>query len=214
MILDTFIQDSKLSKTNFIKKTVVSSLFSPTVLLAVLHILHVIYLSYTVILGKNNHCESCNILLNSGAQISLIHTSSKVGGQEELEMKVYRAAIRSIENNAIFIIQACRIPKISGDNQVEIKGMVEHFGLCDNLTHHGNGPLDLLMGIDHACMHTSTMSWKLNFQAFPTWMACVWKQIKQLYGDKFLRVGISKPVEISDFWSMESMGVPSGRMFL
>lgn len=165
-----------------------------------------------IILGKNNHRESCNILLDSGAQISLIRTDlaekfklkgkgikitmTKVGEEEELETKIYQVAIRSLENNAILTIQVCGIAQISDDiNQVETKGMVERFGLRDNLIHRGNGPLDLLIGVDHARMHTGEVRQVGNLITRHSplgWLVFGNKSNSHIGTNKVLRVIISK----------------------
>ncbi|CAB3991185.1 PREDICTED: uncharacterized protein LOC107334806 [Paramuricea clavata] len=82
--------------------------------------------------GKNNRHKQGNILLDSGAQISLICTSTaknldlkgkdvsitirKVGGEEEmLATKVYQVPITSLESGAKFTVKAVGIPHISDD---------------------------------------------------------------------------------------------------
>ena len=143
---------------------------------------------------------------------------TKVGGQEEeLETKIYQATIRSLENNTIFTIQACGIPQISDDiNQVETKGMVKRFGLRDDLIHRGSGPLDLLIGVDHARMHTGEVRQVGNLIARHSplgWLVFGNKSNSHIGTNKILLVGISKPVEMSKFESTESMGVQAEECF-
>ena len=67
-----------------------------------------------------------NILLDSGAQISLIpietaenlrlHNNNKVGDEdEERTTKVYKVQVTSLENRETFSVKAIGIPSISDD---------------------------------------------------------------------------------------------------
>ena len=82
--------------------------------------------------GENNLYKRGNILLDSGAQLSLIRqntaeslglkgenvsiTLTKVGGEEEdISTKVYRVQVSAPENNERFVVKAIGIPNISDD---------------------------------------------------------------------------------------------------
>lgn len=180
------------------------------------------------ILGRNDSHEESNILLDSGAQISLIRldlanrlnlngkdvriTITKVGGEEEeMTTKIYQVSIKSLENNARYTVKAVGIPHISDEiTEIQINEIAKCFGLEKGLMRRGKGPIDLLIGIDHAVMHTgetrqignlvarhSPLGW-LVFGATPSN-----KQEKV----KVLFVRSSTPVDMSEFWSTESMGV-------
>ena len=81
------------------------------------------------IIGSGCLLQRANVLLDSGAQISLIRSSvaedlklkgkdivitiTKVGGQEEeLIKKSYQVRIRSLKDRSAHVIQAVRIPSI------------------------------------------------------------------------------------------------------
>ncbi|CAB4032034.1 E3 ubiquitin- ligase UBR7, partial [Paramuricea clavata] len=122
--------------------------------------------------GKNNRHKQGNILLDSGAQISLICTSTaknldlkgkdvsitirKVGGEEEvLATKVYQVPITSLESGAKFTVKAVGIPHISDDiSNINIDEMVKGIGIPEVKIYRECGPIDMLIGIDHAYMHT------------------------------------------------------------
>ncbi|CAB4032698.1 PREDICTED: uncharacterized protein LOC107337338, partial [Paramuricea clavata] len=122
--------------------------------------------------GKNNRHKQGNILLDSGAQISLICTSTaknldlkgkdvsitirKVGGEEEvLATKVYQVPITSLESGAKFTVKAVGIPHISDDiSNINIGEMAKGIGIPEVKIYRECGPIDMLIGIDHAYMHT------------------------------------------------------------
>ncbi|CAB3983141.1 Hypothetical predicted protein [Paramuricea clavata] len=79
-----------------------------------------------------------------------------VGGQqEEINTKLYNVPIRSLENNSVFTVNAVGIPCISDDiTEVEVEELAKHLGLGKNVLYRRSGKLDMLIGIDHATMHT------------------------------------------------------------
>jgi hypothetical protein len=122
--------------------------------------------------GKNNRHKQGNILLDSGEQISLICTSTannldlkgkdvsitiiKVGGEEEvLATKLYQVLITSLETGAKFTVKAVGIPHISDDiSNINIGEMAKGIGIPEVKIYRECGPIDMLIGIDHAYMHT------------------------------------------------------------
>jgi hypothetical protein len=123
------------------------------------------------VLGNNGKREEANILMDSGAQISLVRndvaqrlklkgkdisiTMVTVGGQEEeIKTKLFTVPIRSMESNSVFTVNAIGIPCISNEiTKVEVREMEKYFGLKGNTLNRGSGNLDVLIGIDHATMH-------------------------------------------------------------
>ncbi|CAB3978503.1 Hypothetical predicted protein [Paramuricea clavata] len=83
-------------------------------------------------------------------------TITKVGGQEEeLKTKVYRVPISAIENPRKHSVKAIGIPHIREEIvSVNAAGITEHLGLTNEKIRRGKGPVDLLIGIDHAHLHT------------------------------------------------------------
>ena len=79
-----------------------------------------------------------------------------VGGkEEELKTKMYEVLITSKENNSLFSVDAVGIPCISDEvSEVEVEAIESYLGLAKNTLSRGSGKLDVLIGIDHANMHT------------------------------------------------------------
>ena len=180
------------------------------------------------VVGKNGKREEANILMDSGAQISLVGndvaqrlrldgrdvtiTMTTVGGQEEeLKTKMYEVQIRSKDNNSLFSVNAIGIPCISDEiKEVEVEAIERYLGLKRNVLSRGSGKLDVLIGIDHANMHTGEIKQVGNLVARHSplgWLVFGATQSNPAAVNKVLRVGVSTPVAMNEFWSTESMGV-------
>ena len=137
---------------------------------------------------------------------------TKVGGQEEeLRTKVYRVPISAIDNPRKHSVKAIGIPHISEEIvSVNTAGITEHLGLTNEKIRRGKGPVDLLIGIDHAHLHTgqtkqvdhlvarkSPLGWAL-FGSTPGGTTCDENRV--------FSVNYATPVDLSDFWTTESMG--------
>ena len=123
------------------------------------------------VLGANGLKRKGNVLLDSGAQISLIKTSVakdlklsvkdvvvtliKVGCQEEeLHTKVYRVTVQSLEDHSYHTIQAVGIPSLCDEISFVKSGeLAKWFGLSRGEIRRGTGDTDLLIGIDQARLH-------------------------------------------------------------
>ena len=124
------------------------------------------------IIGSRKVKEQANILLDTGAQVSLIRkpvaeemglkgkdvtmTIAKVGGEEEEELvtKVYEVRIRSLENKATHVIKAIGIPSISSDtSSVNFDEIAKAFGISKSKFWRKDGPDDILVGIDNPMLH-------------------------------------------------------------
>ena len=121
--------------------------------------------------GQNYLYKWGNVLSDTGAQISLIRqetagslglegknisiTITKVGGEEEMKTKAFKVHVTSLDNDRKFLIKAIGIPTISDDIvPIKTKEIGGHLGLTKEKLHRGRGPVDLLIGIDNAHMHT------------------------------------------------------------
>ena len=124
------------------------------------------------ILAANGN-KRVDVLLDSGAQISLIRLSSlaeemklkrkdvtvitgKVGGEEEqLRTKLFCIRFRSLERNSVHTVMAVGIPCISEDiSEIKLRDVAKWLGLSKAKLHRGSGPVDILVGIDHPVLHT------------------------------------------------------------
>ena len=174
------------------------------------------------VIGKDGKREEANILMNSGAQISLVRndvaqrlrldgkdvtiTMTTIGGkEEELKTKMYEVMIRSKENNSLFSVNAIGIPCISDEvTEVEVEASKSYIGLAKNMLSRGSGKLDVLIGIDHANMHTGKIKQVGNLVARHSplgWLVFSATQSNTAAVNKVLRVGVSVPVEMTEFWS-------------
>ena len=134
-----------------------------------------------------------------------------VGGkEEEFKTKMYEVLIRSKENNSLFSVNAIGIPCISDEEtEVEVEAIESYLGLANTLS-RGSGKLDVLIGIDHANMHTGKIKQVGNLVARHSplgWLVFGATQRNPAAVNKVLCVGVSAPVEMTEFWSTESMGV-------
>ena len=122
--------------------------------------------------GQDGVQKRGNVLFDTGAQVSLINndnastlglkgkdtcvTITKVGGEEEsMQTKVYRVPVESLDNGRRYSIKAIGIPSISEEvTTVRMSEITDLLGLKNEKLRRGKGEVDLLIGIDHAHMHT------------------------------------------------------------
>lgn len=89
-----------------------------------------------------------------GKNVSI--TITKVGGEEqEMKTKEFKVQVRSPNNKTGFLIKAVGNPRISDDvAAITRTDVTELARLTGEKIHRGTGPVDLLIGIDHARLHT------------------------------------------------------------
>ncbi|XP_028397206.1 uncharacterized protein LOC114521015 [Dendronephthya gigantea] len=176
--------------------------------------------------GKNNQHKNSNILLDTGAQTSLICTTTaeslnlkgkdvsititKVQGDEEvLETKVYQVPITSLETGAKFTVKAVGIPHISSDvSRIDIHNLKAQIGI--STMYRECGPIEMLIGIDHAYMHSGD-SKKIGINIVARHSPLGWIVFGATPGlqetNRVFHVQYAKPVDLTDFWKSKSMGV-------
>ena len=180
------------------------------------------------IVGSSDLLQRANALLDSGAQISLIRSSvakdlklkgrdivitiTKVGGQEEeLSMKIYQVRIRSLEDCSAHVIQVFGIPSISEDiTDVKVADIAKQLGLRKGQLRQGNGHTDLLIGIDQAKLYTGETREAGNVVARHSplgWVVLGAVPGKQSDASHVYHIKLKTPVDMTDFWTTESMGV-------
>ena len=111
------------------------------------------------------------MLIDSGAQISLIRndtasilglrgrdvhiTITKVGGEEEsIATKEYKVPVSAIVKGQSYSIRAVGIPNISEEvASVNLATLKAKLGLKREQVCRGQGPIEMLIGIDHAHVH-------------------------------------------------------------
>ena len=180
-------------------------------------------------MGAENKSKRGNLLLDTGAQISLIKQSfaeelklkgkktsitiTKVGGDKEVfQTYIYKVNVRALGGNAqLHTVSAVGLPCIN-DNVAEVKldEIARQFKLKKGELHRGGGSVDLLVGIDHAKMHGGETREEGNITARRSplgWVVFGAAPGDRLQSGRVLHVQLSTSVDLSDFWSTESMGV-------
>lgn len=178
------------------------------------------------ICGQNGLQKQANILLDSGAQISLIRndiatllglkgrdtcvTITKVGGEDESMMtKVFKVPVTG--DGKTYSIKAIGIEKINEDvTAIEMKRITKILGLESEKIRRRKGCIDLLIGIDHAQLHTGPTKQSGQLVARNTPLGWVvfggsptsTEEVNQVY-----HVTYATPVDLSSFWKTEAMGV-------
>nr|XP_054775091.1 uncharacterized protein LOC129283281 [Lytechinus pictus] len=181
------------------------------------------------ILGQQGAVCKGNVLLDSGAQVSLIKMSvakemnlkgsninitiTKVGGeQEQMETKQYQIKVRSLSTNAIHSLAAVALPCISENiAQVKMNEISKQFNLKSEDLRRGSGSVHLLIGIDYPKMHLGETREKGQLVARKSPLGWVIFGAPKRRNDRMnvLHVKLTSPIDLTDFWSSESMGVQS-----
>lgn len=107
------------------------------------------------------------------------------------------------KSNRIYSIKAIGIPCISDDiASVETKYVTERLGLEKQKIHRGKGAVDLLIGIDHAQMHTGETRQVGNLVARNSplgWLVFGATPGSTHEAKRVFHVRVSLPVDLSDF---------------
>ncbi|XP_028413778.1 uncharacterized protein LOC114536622 [Dendronephthya gigantea] len=181
------------------------------------------------ICGPNGLYKRGNVLFDSGAQISLIRSETadslglkgkdisvniiKVGGEEEaIRTKSYRVPVSGIGDSKNYSVTAIGIHCISEDvKAINTGSITEKLGLPRDQVKRGKGQVDLLIGIDHANMHTGQTKQVEHLVArrSPLGWVIFGSSTGQLSNatTTVLHVRYPEPIDLSDFWATEVMGV-------
>ena len=137
-------------------------------------------------------------------------STAKAGGQEEtIRTKEYR--VSSVDNHKKYSIKAIGIPNISDDiTSVPTSQITDLLGLSNEKIRRGKGPINILIRIDHAHMHTDQTRQAGEVVARKTPRG--WVVFRGSLGNVQLASCIlfakhAMPVDLSNFWKTESMGV-------
>jgi hypothetical protein len=137
----------------------------------------------------------------------------KVGGEEEeIQTKVYKVSVTGIDDKKRYVVRAIGIPCISDEIKgVRSSALAEQFSLPREKIRRGNGHIDLLVGIDHAHLHTGQTREVNHLVARKSPLG--WVIFGSTSSDlrnvttTVLHVKVTSPVDLSDFWTTETMGV-------
>ena len=179
--------------------------------------------------GANSVFKRGNVLLDTGAQVSLILqftatslglkgtdtavTITKVGGESEtIRTKMYKVQLSAVEGHKRFVVKAIGIPSITEECTVlKTVDLPAKFGLPKQTRFYtGKGSIDLLIGIDHPKMHTGEtrqFNHLLARQSPIRWVVFGGKSESDALVANILHVRYATPVDLTEFWAMESMGV-------
>ena len=122
--------------------------------------------------------------------------------------KAYKVQVTSLENQRTFSLKEIGI---SDDIlEVKTKDITEVLSLNKEYIYCGKGPVDLLIGIDHARMHTGETRQAGYLVARHSPLG--WVIFGAMPGDarktnSILYVKYTMPEHLSDFWTTEPMGV-------
>ena len=154
--------------------------------------------------------ETATMLGLKGKDMSV--TITKVVGEvETIKTKVYKIPVSSPDKAQMFSIKAISIPSISEDVlAVQVKPMTRLLGLESEKIWKGQGAIDLLILIDHAHMHTGPTKQSGHLVARNTplgWVIFGSSSEDVPVSGLICHVQLATPVDISDFWRTEVMGV-------
>jgi len=142
---------------------------------------------------------------------------TKVGRvKEELSTKLYKVPICAVDGKTVQAIQAVGMPQISNEvDEVDGNFLASIFGLAESDIRRKAGPIDLLIGINYARFHVGETKVKgslvarrspIGWVIFGSNADDLMPEIKQVS-----LVRLAAPVDLTDFWRTESMGVSVSR---
>ena len=179
--------------------------------------------------GRDGEPVEANVFYDSGAQVSMIRSEyaeqlgldskpikiviTKVGGvEEDLDTKLYKVPVYADDGKMIQTIQALGIPQISEEPAgVDINHISRVFDIPSDKLHRKAGPVDLLIGINYPRFHVGETKVKdglvarrspFGWVVFGSNSNDALPEVKQV-----LYVRLAKPIDLTDFWKTESMGV-------
>ena len=179
--------------------------------------------------GSNGETTEANVFYDSGAQISMIRNSlaeslkldskpirivvTKVGGEEEdMATRLYKVPVCKEDGRIVQTIEAVGIPKISENtSNVNIGQISKILGISKHKLNRKSGPIDLLIGINYSRFHVGhtkmgsglvARNSPLGWVVFGSKAEGVMPDVKLI-----LHIRVATPVDLTSFWTTESMGV-------
>ena len=168
-----------------------------------------------------------NVFYDNGAQISLIRSAcaeqlgldhkpvkiviTKVGGvEEDLDTKMYKVPLYDDSGKSIQTIQAVGISQISEDS-VGVNIISRILEMPASKLHRKECPIDLLIRINYSRFHIGETKVKDGLVARRSPLGWVIfgsnSDDTLLEAKQVLYVRLFKPVDLTEFWTTESMGV-------
>ena len=146
-----------------------------------------------------------------GTSIKIVIT--KVGGEEEeLDTKMCKVLVNTYHGKKVQVVQAVGISHISDDvTNVNLSRISDIFGIPANQLEQRSGPVDLLIGINHPQFHVGEARIKDGLAVRRTpigWVAFgAENEYTQPKASQVMNVRLATPVDLTEFWKTESMGV-------
>lgn len=182
-----------------------------------------------IIKGKGGVKKEANVFFDSGAQISMIRDElaeslelegkqttiyiTKVGGtEEELNTKIYKVPIYTRNNTPVQSIYAVGIKQISDEtNTVNTDSIAQQLDVPVSDVKRKVGPIDILIGINYPSFHAGETKEKDGLVARHSplgWVVFGCNSSKSTdQHSQVLHVRPASPVDLTDFWKTETMGV-------
>lgn len=174
--------------------------------------------------NSNSKSLSTNLLFDSASHISLIKDSVakelklkgkpitlniiKVGGSEEvLDTYLYNINIKSMINESVHNLTVVGMPRITETfSNADVNYIASCFKLKPQELLFGHGEIDILVGIDHAYMHSGEVlnSGDMVARKSPLGWVVLGGNSSNLNMNSVLNITLK---DMNQFWSTESMGV-------
>ena len=136
----------------------------------------------------------------------------KVGGDlEEVHTQLYRVKLQSLDDQKVHNVSAVGLECINSEiEEVNIDDLANTFRLNKKSLHRGSCSIDVLIGIDNAKFHEGPTRHKGSLIARQSPLGWViFGAISEQHMSKsmVMNVMLANPVDMTDFWTTESMGV-------
>nr|XP_054755275.1 uncharacterized protein LOC129261240 [Lytechinus pictus] len=184
----------------------------------------------TVEVAEKKTWKKCNMLLDCGAQVSIIQQSladelklegkeitvviSKLGGvEEEVITNEYKVNVKELGGRNSLPVTVISLPHISATDSVPeeyLQSAAKQLKIDRKMVNRHGGEIDLLVGSDHPKFHGGESKESHKFTARHShvgWVILATLPHKRMEPSKVLHVQLAKPVDLTEFWTTESMGV-------
>ena len=116
---------------------------------------------------------------------------------------MFRVRVRSLENKASYPVTAVGISCISSNiSKIKVHEVVKLLGLGEENIKRGDGPVDMLIGIDHPRLHTGETKQAANLVARHSplgWVVFGAKPRGHAHVHHVLNVKLSALIDMTDF---------------
>ncbi|XP_071948817.1 uncharacterized protein [Antedon mediterranea] len=178
---------------------------------------------------NGNTSKKANVMLDNGSQGTFIREGfvnslgiqgknvtaalTTVGGKEEkYDTKIYDIQLVGENPKKIHEIKAIGMSDISDNLDVDVRKLEQLFEMKEGTLKRQAGPIDILIGVNYAHLHTGKIleGDGIVAQKCPLGWTVYGGGGNSTLNNRIMHVKISKPVDLTDFWSTEAMGVDVG----